>query len=69
MRAVVIGSGGIGTDLLIEIVFDATSAAARHRDAAALAPFGKRIAGLTPTAAPALPGAATLPTALLAPTE
>ncbi|MFD8642655.1 hypothetical protein ACFV14_20410 [Streptomyces zaomyceticus] len=69
MRAAVIGSGGIGSDLLIDIVFDATSAAARHRDAAALAPFGRRIVGLTPTATPALPVAAILPTASLAPTE
>ncbi|MFB7591355.1 acetaldehyde dehydrogenase (acetylating) [Streptomyces sp. NPDC056169] len=101
MRAAVIGSGNIGTDLLIkivrgsgnvtaaamigidpdseglararrlgvrtssdgvagllalddfddiDIVFDATSAAAHHRNAAALAPHGKRIVDLTPAA-------------------
>ncbi|MGW6391107.1 acetaldehyde dehydrogenase (acetylating) [Streptomyces sp. NPDC055103] len=101
MRAAVIGSGNIGTDLLvkivrgsghvtaaamigidpesdglararrlgvrtsadgvagllalddfddIDIVFDATSAAAHHRNAAALAPYGKRIVDLTPAA-------------------
>ncbi|WP_435972597.1 acetaldehyde dehydrogenase (acetylating) [Streptomyces sp. Qhu_M48] len=101
MRAAVIGSGNIGTDLLIkivrgsgrvtaaamigidpeseglararrlgvrtsadgvagllalddfdsvDIVFDATSARAHHRNAAALAPHGKRIVDLTPAA-------------------
>ncbi|MFD4261583.1 acetaldehyde dehydrogenase (acetylating) [Streptomyces sp. NPDC058534] len=34
----------------IDIVFDATSAAAHHRNAAALAPYGKTIVDLTPAA-------------------
>ncbi|MFF0741667.1 acetaldehyde dehydrogenase (acetylating) [Streptomyces sp. NPDC004111] len=34
----------------IDVVFDATSAAAHHRNAAALAPYGKRLIDLTPAA-------------------
>ncbi|MEV7376418.1 acetaldehyde dehydrogenase (acetylating) [Streptomyces sp. NPDC090301] len=34
----------------IDLVFDATSAAAHHRNAAALAPYGKKIVDLTPAA-------------------
>ncbi|GAA3486283.1 acetaldehyde dehydrogenase (acetylating) [Streptomyces cremeus] len=34
----------------IDVVFDATSAGAHHRNAAALAPYGKRLIDLTPAA-------------------
>lgn len=34
----------------IDVIFDATSAAAHHRNAAALAPYGKTIVDLTPAA-------------------
>ncbi|WP_411075834.1 acetaldehyde dehydrogenase (acetylating) [Streptomyces sp. cmx-4-7] len=50
------GSGGvaglIGMDGFdeIDVVFDATSSAAHHRNAAALAPYGKTLIDLTPAA-------------------
>ncbi|MCX5203387.1 acetaldehyde dehydrogenase (acetylating) [Streptomyces sp. NBC_00237] len=42
-----IGLDGFGE---IDVVFDATSAAAHHRNTAALAPYGKRLIDLTPAA-------------------
>ncbi|GHA02153.1 acetaldehyde dehydrogenase 2 [Streptomyces spiroverticillatus] len=42
-----IGLDGFGE---IDVVFDATSAGAHHRNAAALAPYGKRLIDLTPAA-------------------
>ncbi|MFJ9434448.1 acetaldehyde dehydrogenase (acetylating) [Streptomyces sp. NPDC101490] len=45
-------AGLIGMDGFdeIDVVFDATSAAAHHRNAAALAPYGKTLVDLTPAA-------------------